>query len=161
MARKTKEINIDRVNRTLINMLQGGFPISKRPYLEVANQLGISENELLWRLDIMKTDGIYSRFGPLYNAAALGGAVTLAAMRIPEERFDEVVNLVNAHSEIAHNYEREHYYSPTLFNMWFVISTENSEDIKVVISKIEEETGITVYNMPKQKEYFLELKLKV
>ncbi|MBT4262463.1 MAG: Lrp/AsnC family transcriptional regulator, partial [Thiotrichales bacterium] len=105
--------------------------------------------------------GIYSRFGPLYNAAALGGAVTLAAMRIPEERFDEVVNLVNAHSEIAHNYEREHYYSPTLFNMWFVISTENSEDIKVVISKIEKETGITVYNMPKQKEYFLELKLKV
>ena len=51
---------LDAVNRSLINMLQGGFPISPNPYQEVANKLGISEEELLWRLEVMKTDGIYS-----------------------------------------------------------------------------------------------------
>ena len=149
---------LDSINRNLINMLQGGFPISEAPYQEVANKVGISEDELLWRLEVMKTDGIYSRFGPLYNAEALGGAVTLAALAVPAKDFERITELVNAHDEVAHNYQRAHHRSQTRFNMWFVISTETREEIDQVIQKIEEETGLTVYNMPKQKEYFLELK---
>ncbi len=156
--RKSEEPPIlDSTNRRIINMLQGGFPISESPYQEVATKLGISEEELLWRLEVMKTDRVYSRFGPLYNAEALGGAVTLAAMKVPEDDFERVTELVNAHDEVAHNYRR----SPAPFNMWFVLSTESREEIGSVLSEIEEETGIKVYNMPKQKEYFLELKLFV
>jgi DNA-binding Lrp family transcriptional regulator len=152
---------LDAVNRILINMLQGGFPVSSSPYQEVANKLGISEDELLWRLEVMKTDGIYSRFGPLYNAEALGGAVTLAAMEVPEKRFEAVAEQVNRHQEVAHNYQRAHHHNPTRFNMWFVISTETQEEIAPVIARIEAETGLKVYNMPKQREYFLELKFQL
>ncbi len=148
---------LDSTNRRTINMLQGGFPISESPYQDVATKIGISEGELLWRLETMKTDQIYSRFGPLYNAEALGGAVTLAAMKVPESDFERITELVNAHDEVAHNYRR----SPTPFNMWFVVSTESREEIGSVLDEIEQETGIKVYNMPKQKEYFLELKLFV
>ncbi len=158
MRRREPTPILDSINRNLINMLQGGFPISDTPYQEIANKLGISEEELLWRLEVMKTDGIYSRFGPLYNAEALGGAVTLAAMEVPEKRFEEVTELVNRHEEVAHNYQRAHHLNPTRFNMWFVISTETRDEIPPVISKIETDTGLKVYNMPKQKEYFLELK---
>ncbi|HIJ23374.1 MAG: Lrp/AsnC family transcriptional regulator [Gammaproteobacteria bacterium] len=149
---------MDSINRNLINMLQGGFPISQSPYQEIANRVGISEDELLWRLEVMKTDGIYSRFGPLYNAEALGGAVTLAALAVPEKEYEQITELVNAHEEVAHNYLRTHHHTPTLFNMWFVISTETREEIDTVIEQIETETGLKVHNMPKQKEYFLELK---
>ena len=149
---------LDAINRTLINMLQGGFPISETPYQEVANKVGISEEELLWRLEVMKTDGIYSRFGPLFNAEALGGAVTLAALAVPAQEYERVTELGNAHDEVAHNYQRAHHYTQTHFNMWFVISTETREKIDEVIQKIEEDTGLTVHNMPKLKEYFLELK---
>ncbi len=152
---------LDAVNRNLINMLQGGFPISPSPYQEIAKRLGISEDELLWRLEVMKTDGIYSRFGPLYNAEALGGAVTLAAMEVPEKHFEQVTQQVNHHEAVAHNYQRAHHFSPTRFNMWFVLSTETEEEISSVIQQIEEETGLKVYNMPKQKEYFLELKFQL
>lgn len=149
---------LDAVNRNLINMLQGGFPISPNPYQEVANKLGVSEEELLWRLEVMKTDGIYSRFGPLYNAEALGGAVTLAAMDVPEKSFEKITELVNRHKEVAHNYQRAHHFQKTRFNMWFVISTEQQDEIASVIEQIEAETSLKVYNMPKQREYFLELK---
>ncbi len=161
MRRREPVPVLDAVNRNLINMLQGGFPISNAPYQEVANKLGISEDELLWRLEVMKTDGIYSRFGPLYNAEALGGAVTLAALEVPDKRFEEVTELVNSHKEVAHNYQRAHHRNPTRFNMWFVISTETQEEIAPVIEQIEAETGLKVYNMPKQKEYFLELKFQL
>ncbi|MBC8519490.1 MAG: Lrp/AsnC family transcriptional regulator [Gammaproteobacteria bacterium] len=148
---------MDTINRRIINNLQGGFPVTESPYRDIAFKIGITEDELLWRLEVMKTDQIYSRFGPLYNAEALGGAVTLAAIKVPEDDFERVTELVNAHDEVAHNYRR----SPSPLNMWFVLSTESSEEISVVLDEIAQETGLEVYNMPKQKEYFLELKLFV
>ncbi len=148
---------LDTINRRIINNLQGGFPVTESPYRDIAFKIGITEDELLWRLEVMKTDQIYSRFGPLYNAEALGGAVTLAAIKVPEDDFERVTELVNAHDEVAHNYRR----SPSPLNMWFVLSTESSEEISVVLDEIAQETGLEVYNMPKQKEYFLELKLFV
>ncbi len=148
---------LDAINRRIINNLQGGFPVTESPYRDIAIKIGISEDDLLWRLEVMKTDQVYSRFGPLYNAEALGGAVTLAALKVPEDDFERVTELVNAHDEVAHNYRR----SPSPLNMWFVVSTESREEIQSVLDKIEQETGLKVYNMPKQKEYFLELKLFV
>ena len=86
----------------------------------------------------------------------LGGSFSLAAMKVPEPRFDEVAALVNAQEEIAHNYRREHD-----FNMWFVIATEYPEQIEEVIERIEQSTGIKVYNMPKQEEYYVGLRFEL
>lgn len=156
MGRESAPI-LDAINRRIINNLQGGFPVTASPYRDIAFKIGITEDELLWRLEVMKTDQIYSRFGPLYNAEALGGAVTLAALKVPDDDFERVTELVNAHDEVAHNYRR----SPSPLNMWFVLSTESKEEIGSVLEEIAQETGLKVYNMPKQKEYFLELKLFV
>ena len=77
-------------------------------------------------------------------------------MKVDKSRYDEVTEIVNSFSEVAHNYEREHELS-----MWFVIATESPEQIQQVISEIEQKTGIRVYNMPKQQEFFLNLKFEV
>lgn len=147
---------MDDINCSIINNLQGGFPICERPYLEVATRLGISEEILLERLAQLLETGILSRFGPLYHAERLGGALTLAAMSVPEAEFDEVAAQVNAFPEVAHNYARDHE-----LNMWFVIATEQPERVAEVIQAIEAQTGLRVYNMPKQKEYYVGLRLKV
>ncbi|MBX6366892.1 MAG: AsnC family transcriptional regulator, partial [Rhodospirillales bacterium] len=108
---------IDATDRRIIDALQGGFPLTERPYADAAAALGIEEAELLSRLERLLAEGVLSRFGPLYNAERLGGAVTLAAMAVPRERFEEVAALVNAHPEVAHNYERD-----DALNMWFVVA---------------------------------------
>ncbi|MEE8500763.1 MAG: Lrp/AsnC family transcriptional regulator, partial [Kiloniellales bacterium] len=97
-----------------------------------------------------------SRFGPLYNAERLGGAVTLAAMAVPEAEFDRVAEAVNAHPEVAHNYARDH-----ALNMWFVISTDRPQHIDETIEAIEEETGLTVYEMPKLEEFTIGLRFEL
>lgn len=147
---------LDETDKSIINALQGDFPIEKRPFLAAARQLGLGEEELISRLSRLVENRALSRFGPLFNAQAMGGAVTLAALRVPAERFDEVADLVNAHPEVAHNYEREH-----ALNMWFVIATEKPEDIQKVIADIENETGLEVYNMPKEEEFFIGLKVEL
>ena len=146
---------MDATDRRIINALQGGFPLSERPFAEAAAGLGLEEAELLERLAALRERGEISRFGPLYNPERLGGAVTLAAMAVPEERFEEVAALVNAHPEVAHNYQREH-----ALNMWFVVAVDDPARLPAVLAQIESATGLAVHDLPKEQEYFLELKLE-
>jgi DNA-binding Lrp family transcriptional regulator len=146
---------MDNLDREIINVLQGGFPICNAPYRQVALALNITEAELLTRLQNLRANGILTRFGPLYNAEQMGGALTLAAVKAPEDRFDEIADIINAFPEVAHNYARRH-----TLNMWFVIATETPWQVQQTIEAIERQTGLTVYNMPKIKEYFVNLKLE-
>ncbi len=147
---------MDAVDRNIINTLQGDFPICERPYAEAAARLGLEEEELLRRLERLLADGVLSRFGPMYHAEHLGGALTLAAMRVPADDFERVAAIVNAFPEVAHNYAREHD-----FNMWFVLATVTPERIAEVIADIERATGYRVYNLPKIEEFFVGLRFEV
>ena len=147
---------MDAIDRRIVNGLQGGFPIAERPFAEAAAKLGLTEDVLIARLGRLLAAGHLSRFGPLYNAERLGGAVTLAAMAVPEAEFDRVAEAVNAHPEVAHNYARDH-----ALNMWFVISTDRPQHIDETIEAIEEETGLTVYEMPKLEEFTIGLRFEL
>jgi DNA-binding Lrp family transcriptional regulator len=140
----------------LINRFQGGVPLEERPYREMAHRLATDEPSVIVSLGALLERRILSRFGPSYDAARLGGALTLAALQVPENDFDRVAALVNAMPEVAHNYRREHE-----LNMWFVLATETPEAIARSLARIEQATGLTVYDFPKGREFFLGLKLAV
>ncbi|AMK77602.1 MULTISPECIES: Lrp/AsnC family transcriptional regulator [Methylomonas] len=146
---------MDAIDKAIVNRLQQGFPICVSPYQRVAEELCLPEAELLSRLQAMLADGVLSRFGPMYHAEQMGGALTLAVLKVPDERFDEVTEIVNAFPEVAHNYARNH-----LLNMWFVLATEKPEQVQSVIAEIERQTGLPVYNMPKISEYYVGLQLE-
>ena len=86
----------------------------------------------------------------MYDADRLGGGTCLAAMAVPEDRFETVAAQVNAHPEVAHNYARSH-----ALNMWFVVAAETSDRIDLVLNEIAMETGFAVYGMPKLEEFFV------
>jgi DNA-binding Lrp family transcriptional regulator len=146
---------MDATDRQIINSMQGEFPLCDRPFQVMAERLGLPEEELIARIARMRAEGILTRFGPLYHADRMGGRFTLAAMQLPEEDFERVAALVNAFPEVAHNYEREHR-----LNMWFVLATEKPEDTPATIARIEAETGYPVFPMPKEREFFVELRLR-
>ena len=145
---------MDELERAIVNRLQGGFPLSERPFAEAASELGIDAATLITKLQAMLEAGTLTRFGPLYDAERLGGAFTLCAMSVPAADFERVAALVNAHPEVAHNYERAHRY-----NMWFVIAAASRAQIAPLIAAIEAETGYPVLNLPREQEYFIELRL--
>jgi DNA-binding Lrp family transcriptional regulator len=147
---------MDALDTAIINSLQGGFPLSHAPYAEVAQQLGIEEATLLARLQALLDRKVLTRFGPMYQVERMGGAFVLAAMQVPEDRYEEVTQQVNAFAEVAHNYRREHR-----LNMWFVLATSTPGGIDATVKAIEESTGLPVYPFPKEKEFFVEMKLQV
>lgn len=145
---------LDALDAALINRLQGDLPLVPRPFAQVAEELGCSEAELLDRLHRLLGEGTLSRFGPLFQIERAGGRFVLAALQVPQERYEAVTARVNAHPEVAHNYRREHR-----LNMWFVLATEQEAEVARVIHAIEAETGLVVHAFPKEREYFVGLHL--
>ena len=145
---------LDECDRRIIYALQGHCPLVDEPYREAAEALGMNEAELLARLRRMLDERILTRFGPMFQIERMGGRFVLAAMRVPEPDYDRIADIVNAFPEVAHNYRREHAY-----NMWFVLATEKPEGIAATVAGIEAATGLPVAAFPKQREYFVEMKL--
>jgi DNA-binding Lrp family transcriptional regulator len=146
---------LDAIDRKLINVLQGDFPLVSEPYRQVAETLGLSEAEVLRRLDSLLERRVLTRFGPMFQIERAGGAFVLAALCVPEGEFDRVAAQVNAFPEVAHNYRREH-----VLNMWFVLATATPQGIGEAIAAIEAVTGLPVFAFPKEREYFVEMKLR-
>ncbi|MCV0426257.1 MAG: AsnC family transcriptional regulator [Roseibium sp.] len=141
---------LDEMDRKLINRLQDDLPLTSRPFVQIAEELDVDEQEIVDRTRRLRDDGYLTRFGPFFDAEALGGAFCLCAMSVPEDRFQEVLTKVNAHAEVAHNYERDHR-----LNMWFVLATENQDGIASTAAAIEQETGLQVLLFPKEQEFFI------
>lgn len=146
--------NLTQLDRDLINRLQEDLPLTNRPFAEIGAEFGISEEEVIERIKQLKADGILTRFGPFFDAKELGGAFCLCAIAVPEERFETVLTQVNAHAEVAHNYERTHR-----LNMWFVLATESEAGIAETAEAIERETGLKVLLFPKEREFFIGFKV--
>ncbi|WP_374510134.1 Lrp/AsnC family transcriptional regulator [Niveibacterium sp.] len=152
----TERAQLDPIDRTLITALQDGIPLIERPYAALANALGISEQAVVDRIAALLERRVLTRFGPMFDVAKMGGAFVLAALAVPDERWDAVCEQVNALPEVAHNYRREH-----ALNMWFVLATETPQGIAAAIARIEADTGLPVYAFPKEREFFVELKFTV
>ncbi|SFX27413.1 transcriptional regulator, AsnC family [Paracoccus pantotrophus] len=141
---------LDDTDRAILNSLQEGFPLTPRPFDDSGAALGLSGAALIGRLERLRAIGAITRFGPFYDAAAMGGAFCLCALSAPQADFDRIADLVNAHPEVAHNYARDH-----ALNMWFVLATATPEAIAETAGQIEAETGLTVWRFPKLREFFI------
>lgn len=153
---KALMLELDEVDKGLINCLQDGLDLVEEPYREIAKKFRLSQPELFDRIQRLLDMGIFSRFGPMFDADKMGGKFCLCAMKVPLVRYDEVTEIVNGHDEVAHNYKRDHK-----LNMWFVIGSDRQEAIEEVASKIESETGLEVLLFPKEREFFISLKIEV
>ncbi|TLX57591.1 Lrp/AsnC family transcriptional regulator [Stutzerimonas nosocomialis] len=147
---------MDDLGRLLINRLQTGLPLVRHPWQALAEELGTDSRTLRERVQVLLDDGILTRFGPMFDIDRLGGAFTLAALAVPEARFDAVAEQLAEMPEVAHNYRREHAW-----NMWFVLGCATPEGVAQAIARIEAQTGLPVLNLPKEETYHVGLYFSV
>ncbi len=135
----------------LIDAWQRGFPLVARPYREVATGHGLTEAGLLETLSRLRDEGVLSRVGAVVRPNTVG-ASTLAAMRVPAERLEEVAHIVSADPGVNHNYEREHAY-----NLWFVVTGPHRSSIDATLLRLENQTGCQPLDLPLERPYFIDL----
>ena len=138
----------------LIDHLHGGFPLVDRPFAAVGKALGWSEERVIERLHQLLAQGVLTRFGPLFQIERAGCQFVLAAIAVPEQRFDVVNAVVNIFPYFVLFYRRTH-----ALNMWFVVAAESPAQAADAIARIEDAVGLKVDAFPKEDEYFVELRL--
>ena len=145
---------IDLLDARLIDRLQMALPLTERPFADVGAELGLSGAQVIERLDRLLRTGVLTRLGPLFQIERAGGMFILAALAVPEARYAEVTEQVNALPEVAHNYRREH-----ALNMWFVVAAETPEAAWAACDAVAARTGLHVHAFPKEREFFVSLYL--
>ncbi|WP_323170955.1 Lrp/AsnC family transcriptional regulator [Natrialba sp. PRR66] len=146
---------IDDIDAALIDGYQSGFPIEERPFRRVSTDLGIDETAAVDRVRALMDAGIVRRFGAVLNPPVIGSS-TLAAVRAPEDRFDEIAATINEFRQVNHNYARDHEW-----NIWFVVTAGSRARRDAILTEIEERTGCSVLNLPMLTDYYIDLEFPV
>lgn len=146
---------MDNLDRQILDTIQSRFPITKEPFRELAGSLEISESEVISRIKRLKKEGIIRRLGAIFDSKKLGYASTLVAMRVPEDRLEEVAKAINEFPGVTHNYARDHAY-----NLWFTLVARSAEEIERILEKIKRRTGVTdVLSLPAIKLFKIGVEL--
>jgi len=139
------------LQKKLLNDFQRNFPLTPNPYQDIAEQLGVTEAEVLTALNELSSAKVISRIGSVIPPNRIGVS-TLAAMVVPDSELATIAKIVSSYAEVNHNYEREHR-----FNLWFVIIASDADHLQQVIATIEKQTGIAVMSLPLLDDYYIDL----
>ncbi len=148
---------IDDVDKAILNRIQSGFPITTRPYRTLAEDLGLSESEVLKRVSRLKASGIIRRIGGNFTPEKLGFVSTLCAAKVPEEKIHQFAEVVNRYPGVTHNYRRENTY-----NIWFTFIAPSMDEINANLKQIAAKTGVSdILNLPATKVFKIKAEFKV
>ncbi|MFC2007607.1 Lrp/AsnC family transcriptional regulator [Chloroflexota bacterium] len=115
---------LDSTDNMLLNLIQTGFPLQPEPYRELGLKLSIDGDEVIRRIEQLKTDGIIRQIGPVMDSRRLGYRTTLVAMRVADTKLDKAAQLLVEHPGVSHGYERDHH-----FNLWFTLAIPPGVDM--------------------------------
>ena len=148
---------LDDTNKKILNSIQLNFPIDARPYRVIAEKLGLSEKELIKRIQKMKDEGLIRRIGGNFSPDRLGYHSTLCAAQVPQEKIEIFTQTVNQYPGVTHNYRRENE-----FNIWFTFIADSVEKIEANLREISKKTGVEgILNLPATHVFKISANFKV
>ncbi len=143
------------LEKLLMNDFQHDFPLSPQPFHEIANRYSVDATLVLDVYEKLIGEGAISRIGPVIKPNTIGASL-LAALLVPEEKLNEIAEMVNTYPEVNHNYEREHK-----FNLWFVVTAADDTRLEIILSEIKEKSGCQLLRLPLEEAFHIDLGFKL
>ncbi len=135
---------MDSIDRSLLNLMQTNFPISTQPYLDLANQVGITEEEAWKRTNALRENGIIRRLGGVFDSHRLGYQSTLCSAKVPEDKIEILRDMLMKVPGVTHNYLRNHQY-----NIWFTLIAPSQQEVDKILTRVKGLIGRDeVYSLP-------------
>ena len=152
-------VPLDELDKRLLNLMQGKFPLEPRPYARVAELAELSESEVMRRVRRLLDERIIRQVTPIFDTRVLGYSSMLVAAKVDAENPHRAAKVVNAHPGVSHNYLRNHD-----FNLWFTIATEpgSALGLQGTLAKLQELTGAeSVRQLPTLKLFKIRMDLEM
>ena len=148
---------ISETDKAILNMIQLDFPIDARPFQVLAKKLGLSEKELIARIQAMKDSQLIRRIGGNFSPDRLGYFSTLCTAQVPENKIELFTQTVNAYPGVTHNYMRGHD-----FNIWFTFIAPSRDRIADSLEEISRQTGVRpILNLPATEVFKISANFKL
>ncbi len=147
---------LEKLDREILDIIQTNFPISPRPYKDLAQMLNTSEELVFERIEKLKADKLIRRLGANFQSSKLGFRSTLCAAKVPDDKKDFFIKTVNDITGVTHNYLRKHE-----FNIWFTLIASSWEKVEETLAQITQKTGIDIINLPAIKLYKIKVDFKL
>ena len=131
-------MNKEELKSELLYRMQQSFPLTERPFLELANDLGVSEDEVLELVKSLKEEGLIRQTSAIFDTKRLGYKSSLVAFKVDSDKIDRVAEIINAHPGVSHNYLRDHD-----FNIWFTIAVapDSKLGLEQTVEILKEQSG--------------------
>jgi len=152
---------LSETDKKILQRLQSNLPLTHRPFLDLANELDLDEDLVIERIKAMVEGKYVRRLAPIINTQAIGNSATLAAMQVPDDKIDEVAEVINGYSGVSHNYLRKGKNKELPLNNWFTMSAPSQEKLEENIKEIETRTGFDVRMLPTTKKFKIGVKFKI
>jgi DNA-binding Lrp family transcriptional regulator len=150
---------LDDVDRKVLNVMQGKFPLEPKPYAATAKLAGLTEDELLARVQKLLDDRIIRQVTPIYDTRALGYGSMLVAAKVDPVHPWRAAKIINSHPGVSHNYLRNHE-----FNMWFTLAVEGDSKLGLqgTLDVLQELTGAeSIRQLPTLKLFKIRMDLEM
>jgi siroheme decarboxylase len=145
---------LDDIDRRIMNRIQTRFPIAPRPYGVIAEDLGLTETEVMSRIKRLKAKDFIRRIGGNFVPEKVGFVSTLCAARVPEAAIEHFAEVVNGYPGVTHNYQRDNTY-----NIWFTFIASSMAEIEENLREITQKTGVSpILNMPATRVFKIRAK---
>jgi DNA-binding Lrp family transcriptional regulator len=154
-------MTLSKIDKKILHRLQTNLPLTHRPFLDLAKELGLDEDLIIERIKSMIENKYVRRIAPIINTQAIGNSATLAAMQVSEDKIEEVSQIINGYSGVSHNYLRKGRNKDIPLNIWFTMSAPSKEQLDENIKEIEERTGFKVRMLPTTKKFKIGVKFKI
>jgi len=152
-------VKLSDLDRKLLDLMQGSFPIAARPYEAVALEAGITEDEVLVSIERLLKDRIIRQVTPIYDTRALGYGSMLVAAKVDPEHPWRAAKIINSHPGVSHNYLRNHE-----FNMWFTLAVEEDSQLGLqgTLDVLQDLTGAeSIRQLPTLKLFKIRMDLEM
>lgn len=150
-------MELDEVDKKILRELQSNLPIVERPFASVAGKVGITEEEFFSRVRGLIDDGIIRKFGLRIDSKRVGFASTLIAMKVAENKVDEIGEQLSSYEGVTHCYARDHEY-----NLWFTIIEKSKEELKKATERIKKDVEYEdMLDLPVKKRFKINVKFDI
>ncbi|KHE93354.1 MAG: transcriptional regulator [Candidatus Scalindua brodae] len=128
-------MSLSETDKKILQRLQSNLPLTHRPFLDLANELDLDEDLVIERIKAMVEGKYVRRLAPIINTQAVGNSATLAAMQVPDDRIEDVAEVINGYSGVSHNYLRKGKNRELPLNIWFTMSRRRRKSLKKILKR--------------------------
>jgi len=147
---------LDSTDRKILNLYQAEFPLTQRPFAEIGEAVGVSEDEALTRVSRMMEEGYFTGVGLDYDRDSIGESASICALAVAHGQSQKAVAGLECNPNSSQIFIADH-----AMNIWFTLVADSAPALKESCGEIERSLGWPILRIPIIREFHADFRVQL